>query len=388
MIRRTAVLLAAVVALVAGASASHAEDHASLGIFAETSMVVMPMMAGMADMLKNLPKGIELPDNVKAMMGGGEAIKKLEIRLTSPGEAPEDAFAWIAPPAGLKAGKRLDLQIARPEPPDEEEEDVPDVPMGMPNIEDMTIKIYWGSSPTVLPGQPRVIRIGDLPEVDMAQFREQMEAAMARAGQFYRPDWTEAFWPTEKQPGELKPESSLVGEFALTTNYTGNVSITAPEDVDFLAPFTLSSPSTEGTPDLAEPLELAWEQIEHCLGIHASAVGFEGRNTLVMWVCSETLPEGYTGMDMNYLEMAQVRQYVAEGLMLEGDATEATIPAGIFEDCAMPMLSMVGYGPGVAVADVNPLPRIQTKTTLTMQLGDMMKGAMGMMGGPPGGDEE
>jgi hypothetical protein len=389
MVRRLVVV--ALVALGLSVTAGYAEDdQAYFAMFAETSLTVMPGMAGMADMLKNLPAGIELPAETMAMLKGGEPTRKLDIRLWSPGIAPKDAFAWVAPPEGLKAGKRLDLEIYRPKPDEAAGDDVT-LPPGMPKFEEMTIKIYWGSSPTVKPGQPKIIKIGELTDEQRAAAETKMREAAAQGGYFYKPDWTTAHWPTEKQPGKIDPEASLLGEFALTTNYTGNVSITAPEGVDFLEAFTLSSPTTEESPDLAEALPIEWEAIPHALGLHAGITGFEGRNTIVMWTSSEVLPDDGMMPDMDYLEMAQVRDYVAEGFMMAGDATEATVPEGIFEKCAMPMLMMVGYGPGASLPEGQPLPRIQTKTTLMMQLGDMMKGAAGMMGGfgsPDGGEEE
>lgn len=363
------------------------EDQAYLALFAETSMTVMPMMAGMADMLENLPAGIPLPPEVKAMLEGGKPERKLTVRLWSPGLAPKNATAWIAPPEGLRQGKRLDLSIYRPTPDEAEGAGEVALPPGMPKFEEMTIKIYWGSSPTVRPGQPKVIRIKDMPLELSADMRAKMQRAMEEGGSyFYKPDWTTAYWPNDKKPVTIAEDASLVGSYALTTSYTGNVTIEAPEEVDFLAPFELTSPEGEEGPNLEEALALVWEQIPHALGIHASIVGFEGRNTIVMWSSAETMDEGNPTPDMEYLEMAQVRAYVEQGLMMPGETTEVTVPEGIFAQCMMPMLTMTGYGPGASLPEGQPLPRIQTKTTLTMQLGKMT-GMAGMGGfGDMGGD--
>jgi len=362
-----------------------AEGQAYLGIFAETSVSIMP---GMAAMLKNLPPGMDvskLPPEVAAMLKGG-AQRKLDVRLWSPGIAAQDATAWVAPPVGLKLGNRLDLQLYRPTA--EEGEGGPGImPPGAPKFEDMTIKIYWGSSPTVRPGQPKIIKIGDLTGDQKAEMEAQAKATMARAGNwFYKPDWTTAHWPHEKQPGVIKDDASLVGDYALTTNYTGNIKIAAPENVDFLAPFELSSPDPTETPDLTKPLELTWKQIPNALGLHAGITGMEGTTTIIIWTSSEVLPEGMTMPSFDYLEMAEVRKYVDQQVMMTGDATSSTVPEAIFANCPMAMLSMVGYGPGASLPEGQPLPRIQTKTTLTMMLGDMMKGMGGMMGGMGGGD--
>ena len=50
----------------------------------------------------------------------------------------------------------------------------------------------------------------------------------------------------------------------------------------------------------------------------------------------------------------------------------------------MPSMTMVGYGPGTALEKGQPLPRVQSKTTLMVNLGGaMMKGRGGRPG--PGG---
>ena len=67
-------------------------------------------MAGMPPMdLSGLPPGIKLPP--QAMMFSGKANRLLNIRLWSPTIAPANATASVAPPAGLKQGAKLDLEL-------------------------------------------------------------------------------------------------------------------------------------------------------------------------------------------------------------------------------------------------------------------------------------
>jgi len=49
-----------------------------------------------------------------------------------------------------------------------------------------------------------------------------------RTSYFYKPDWTTGYWRPNGQPGRIAPTASLVGHYALTTSYTGNVEIDAP----------------------------------------------------------------------------------------------------------------------------------------------------------------
>jgi hypothetical protein len=50
----------------------------------------------------------------------------------------------------------------------------------------------------------------------------------------------------------------------------------------------------------------------------------------------------------------------------------------------MAMLTMVGYGPGAALGAGQPLPRIQTKTSLMATLGGKAMSGMGNLGADPG----
>ena len=45
------------------------------------------------------------------------------------------------------------------------------------------------------------------------------------------------------------------------------------------------------------------------------------------------------------------------------------LPAGIFKDCDAVNFMMIGYGTGTALTEGQPLPRVQTKTTISIMLG-------------------
>jgi len=347
-------LLAATTALAVG-------DQAYLGIFAETKVMRIPGMPTMPA----LPSGVDLSKipgmrNMPAMPGAPQRL--LDVRLWSPSIAPPDAFAYIAPAAGLKQGNRLDLGLYRPQA--EKVEGGAFNPDAMP---DFTVKIYWGSSPTVKPGQPKVIHWGALTPEQKETMKKQ--ASKARGSYFYK---------TDRQPGKIADDASLVGNYALTTNYTGNVSVEAPANVEFMAPIEMSSPDLGKPVSLDEPIGFVWQQIPNALGLHAMINGMEGKNTLVIWNSSEVYTDEMMGVDWGYLEMARVRSLVKATVMMKGDGTSVTVPAGIFKNCEMAMFTMVGYGPGAALDKGQPLPRIQTKTTLSIMLGG--KGMSGMGG--------
>ena len=366
-------LLIVIMLLAAATSAYAAENQAFLAILAETSSQKMPGMPKI-----ELPPGMDISKipGMEAMMGGAQ--RKLEVRLWSPGIAAKDAFATLAPPPGLKQGDKLDLELYRPK-----AEEGTDITLGdgkkfdPDQIKGFTIKIYWGCSDTVRPGQPKIIKWEGLTPEQKETMKKQ--AAKMRAGAssyFYKPDWTTGYWPTQNQPGKIAKEASLVGSYALTTNYTGSVAIDAPSNVDFLAPIDHHPPGARQSPALDQAIPLEWKQIPNCLGLHISVVGMEGRNTIVMWSSSEVqMDAGAT--DWDYMQMAEVREFVKQKVMMPGDATNCTVPAGIFKDADMAFMRMIGYGPGAALDKAQPLPRIQTKTTFSMMLGGKKMPSMG-----------
>jgi hypothetical protein len=184
---------------------------------------------------------------------------------------------------------------------------------------------------------------------------------------------------TGKQPGQIGEQALLPGHYALTTTYTGSVALDDPQGVDFLAPIALTSPDLSQRQALDGAISLAWKLVPNLLGQHAMVMGMEGKNTLLLWTSAETTQGEATIGDWGYLEMARVRELVAQGVFMKPDRTSAIVPAGIFKNADMATLMMIGYGPGTALDQGQPLPRLQTKTTLMVMLGG--KGMPNMGGG-------
>ncbi|HLK16747.1 MAG TPA: hypothetical protein VKT78_18210 [Fimbriimonadaceae bacterium] len=351
-----------------GAGARTADDTSYLGIFAETTLM---RIAGVKPKpMPKLPPGIKLPESVRAMMSM-EPTRKLTIRLFTPSIAPDNATATVQPPPGLKLGDKLDLDLFRPQPPTPPKEgDTSKPTTGGDKLQDFTIKIYWGSSDTVQPGQPKVISLSSLgieQKMEMMARMRQMSPS-SPTSYYYKENWTTGYWPSKNQPGEIQKDASLTGTFNLTTSYAGNVSIDAPEGVDFMPAFELSSPDLGTRPSMDGALPFQWAAMPTAIGIYASAVGMEGQNTIIIWTSSDSFSEQSMG-NSGFLSGTEVRARVASHHFMPGDATSFTIPAGIFKDAGFAMISMVGYGPGNARDGVNPLPRIQTKTSLQVMMG-------------------
>ncbi len=337
------------------------EDQAYFAILAETKV---GRMAGAPLMdLSRMPKGFKLPK--EAMMFAGVPTRVLNIRLWSPTIAPKDATAVVAPPAGLGQGAKLNLDLYRAQDTDTGGKIKDFDPDSNPEF---TIKIYWGSSETVREGQPRVVSWGGLDEDQKAAMREQAREARATNSYFYKAGWTTGFWPTSKQPGQIDKEASLVGKYSLTTNYTGNVEIDAPNNVTFLDPIDITSPNLERKIDLKKFIAFTWKPIPNALGLYSSIFGMEGKSTMILWSSSEVFEPGLMG-NMGFLQMAEVRNYVSRTVFMPGDRANVTVPIGIFQNADFAMMQMSGYGPGAALETAQPLPRIQTKTSLQLMLG-------------------
>jgi hypothetical protein len=372
--RQTPLIRAALAAVLAASTAAvradkTPDDQAFLGIFAETSAM---KMAGMpAPKLPpgfKLPEGVKLPPQVAAALKGGQAQRKLTVRLWSPGIAPDGATASLGIPDGLKLGPKLDLDLYRPKPGEAGGADV-SAP-GAPSFEELTIKRYWGSSATVKPGQPEVVEFKGLSPEQKATMKSQASRARQNAAgsYFYKPDWTTAYWPSQNQPGEITDDAALTGHYALTTSYTGNVEMDVPTNVNFLAPIEMSSPNLEEQIKFPDAITFSWKAIPNALGYHANIIGMQqDKKVIIMWSSSEAKPE--MGMMMDYLQMAEVRDLVSRDIVMKGDRVEVTVPAGIFNDCDFVMFQMIGWGPGAAIDKGQPLPRMQTKTTLQIMLG-------------------
>lgn len=339
------------------------DDQAFFAILVETKV---GRLAGMPPIdLSQLPPGMKLPK--EAMMFSGRAVRLVNMRLWSPSIAPSDAKASVEPPAGLKQGSRLDLDLYRPEGRAGTEKVQGFDPDSDP--EKFTIKIYWGSSTTVREGQPKVITWNGLtPEQKAAMKDRAREARADAASYFYKEGWTTGYWPTSRQSGDIAKDASLVGTYKLTTNYTGNVEIEAPSQVEFLDPIMISAPNLDKKIDLKKAIQLEWAKIPNALGLSASIIAMEGKNTLIIWTASEVYTDGAMG-DNGFLQMAEVRERVAQKVFMEGSRTNVDVPAGIFQNADFAMMNMAGYGPGSALEKAQPLPRIQTKTTLMLMLG-------------------
>lgn len=346
-----------------------ADDQATLRIFADAQVM---RIAGMPEMpaLPNLPVNIPGLSSIPGLSGA--PLRMLSVRLFAPIIAPDNATASLAIPTALKLGPKLDLALYRPtaEEPQEGEINPEQVP-------DFTVLRYWGSSLTVKEGQPETINWGALTPEQEALLREQMQKAAKKSSYFYGEDWTTGYWPSGKATGNVDAKASLVGKYALTTTFIGNVALEVPKGVDFLSGIKLTSPDLTGFPPLDQAMTFTWEPVKGVFGYHAIITGMKGEKTMITWSSSEVKEDTMGTWD--YLDADRVADLVKQKVVMAPDRTDFSVPAAIFKDCDAVFLMMIGYGPGVAPGQGQPLPTLQTRTTLMAMLGG--KEAEKQMGG-------
>lgn len=355
--RRT-LLLGACGSLVATAArAQEKRDQSYLALWATTQNMSLPGLPG-------LPKGLKLEDlppeaaAAFAALTGGR--RELEVRLWSPGAAPAGATANLDIPAGLSLGPTLPLEINRPEVRKAQAEKI-EIPKEYRITDDFEIRQYWGCSETVLPGQPRIWRLGDLPVAEREAWKRLSSGGL---GMLEKPDWTEAVWPNSKSgvgrnPAMVKP-GSLKGEHKLRTSYLGDAAFRVTDPVDFLDPVVFTSPEP-GKADLKRSIRLSWKPIPNALGYHVMAVCPKGRKLLIMWSAGKNA-EGLNG-GQQFPQMSEVKELVARGVYLAPDVNACNIPAGIFEGATNAMVTLTAYGPGQAFENPNsPSIRVQTRS--------------------------
>lgn len=347
-------------ALATAVRAQENRDRAYLALWATTQNMSLGLPA--------LPPGLkleDLPPEAAAALGAFAGPKKeLEVRLWSPGTAPAAATATLDVPGGLNLGNTLPLELMRPEARKAEAAKV-QIPEEYRITDDFEIRQYWGCSETVLPGQPKVWKLGDLSVAD----REAWKRYQSQGG-IEKPDWTEGVWPNAKsQRGRnpLQKPGSLKGDHKLRTSFLGDVPFQVSGPVDFLDPVVFETPKP-GKADLKQHIPLKWKPIANVLGYHLTAVAPKGRKLLIMWAGGKN-GQGVAG-GLQFPQMAEVREFVEKGIYLPPTATACNIPAGIFEGCPQVMIQMTAYGPGQAFEAPNsPSVRVQTRSLGMLTLG-------------------
>jgi len=303
--------------------------------------------------------------------------REMTMNLTSDKKVDKSSKAQCAIPEGLKLGPKVDLVIPLPEKIKPGRDYEPEPAEQGREPEKMVIKIYWLCGESVPKGQPRVIdtdKIADtmknMPKLKPGRF----------GGTFSAPgfggDGSHAYWPEGENP--IRPDSHAPGGYALTTNYCGGTDLVLTAAQDFLAPIEMTSPGKDV--DLAKTVQLAWKPVPNALGYLLSAFGSK-KNEMIIWTSSSD-PD-YQGLRSEAVLPSQVKTLIDNGVLLPAEKTDCRIPAGIFEGCKSPMLTVTAIGTESVQKKDGIETHVTVRSTAMMTLG---KG--GMMGEDMGEDVE
>jgi hypothetical protein len=253
-------------------------------------------------------------------------------------------------PAGLRLGEKLPLLPVIPDKVVERKEGPagPDSPEGPADYETPKGRIlfYWGCSPTVRAGQPRI--------VDLSKMTADAAAAFGSAfsGRF-APDRgakvTVGYdvFPNERDQRSIPRDASLVGEHQI-------VGEAVPPSFRFnLGPAHDVMPAIElqskGT--LADSVSLSWTPVTNAKAYFLHAMGAQG-DDMIFWSSSEVPDSGFGLFD--FLSNATIDKWTKETVLLGANVSQCAVPKGIMAaqgassrrggDDSGAMLRMIAYG--------------------------------------------
>jgi hypothetical protein len=267
-------------------------------------------------------------------------------------------------PEGLKLGAALKLDLYRP---GREESAAGGGSVGGVLLDsEFTIHRYWGSSPVVLEEQPEVVQLKTLRADQKAAVRSAITQARQSTPLFCKPDWTTAFWSPGPGKEFLAREAALPGTYSLRSNYVGAADLAVPGEISFLEPIEFSMPDLRRPVGLNSAIAFEWRAIPNVLAYHAQVIGVKGRKTLVLWSSSESEPE--LSIDFENLGPGEVRELLGKRVLMAPNRTHFVVPSGIFKDCELVVLRMIGYGPVAEQEGSLVAPRLETCTVVNVVL--------------------
>lgn len=328
-------------------------------VFVITVLTSRMFMPGTPDMPK-IP-GMDIP-------GFNAPTRTLSMNLTSDKKADAQSKAEVMIPEGLRLGPKVKLTIDLP---GESEQGLPDE-IGdekQEEMSDFTMKLYWKSSQTVLPGQPRVITSADINSAitaapnAMKKFKMAVESAE---------DGSYAYWPGHDFK-QLDKKAGTPGGYTLTTNYCGGTTFSMEQSQNFLDPISLAG--LDKGVDLNKFIKVQWKPVTNAAAYLVTAFG-SSEKEMITWT-SSTDPDITGNIYSGAISKAEMKKYLDSGILLPPTATTCYIPVGIFKNTQSPMLMITAYGNDT----------IQRKDGIETQI-VVRSNATAMLSGPIGEDQD
>ena len=241
--------------------------------------------------------------------------------------------------------------------------------------EPQKIKMYWGCTPIVPSGQPKVF---DTAKMSSAQAMKMMSGrTITRLDQpSERPGWVYAEWPNAESSFDVPDNASLAGQQLVHGNYIPHLTFQLGPNYDFMAPVEFE-PVTSG---LDEAITLTWKSIPSAEGYFIMAVGNSDKTKeTVIWTSSMVYEPGFGLLD--YIPTSRVKRLIKESVVMGPDKTSCTIPKGVFAGMDAAFVQFIAYGSDYYAAyppaSKTPDWRVmgQYKSTGTLMLGQQAQAA-------------
>jgi len=247
-------------------------------------------------------------------------------------------------PAGLKLGEKLPLLPVIPDRVTEEKggQESPadyEKPKGR-------ILFYWGCSPTVRSGQPRVLDLSKLSADSAAAFGSAFSGRFAPdRGAKVRAGYD--VFPNERDQRSVPRDGSLIGEHQVQGD-------SVPDSFLFnLGPAHDIMPAIElqSQGGLSDSVALSWAPVTNAKAYFLHAMGAQG-DDMIFWSSSEVPDTGFGLFD--YLSNSTIDKWTNEKVLLGAGVTQCAVPKGIMAggggssrrggDNSGAMLRMIAYG--------------------------------------------
>lgn len=321
----------------------------STGSMAGMPEIDIPGMGGLMGGLMGAMGGGNAKTTGKEYYGAARSFHMMPPRILDialwNGLKPGVEAAQVIPP-GMKLGDKLPLLPILPEKvatvtsdprPEKEYEGTYEKPKGR-------LLFYWGCSPAVRPGQPRII--------DLSKLSAESAQAFGNAfGGKYAPDRgakvREGYdvYPNERDQRTLPRGASLVGEHRITGDgvpESFRFNLAAAHDV-------MPAIELQSKGSLKDSVALSWAPVTNARAYFLNAMGAQG-DDMVFWSSSE-VPD--TGMGLfDYLSNATIEKWTQEKVLLAASVTQCDVPKGIYSGSGErqgregggAMLRMIAYG--------------------------------------------
>jgi hypothetical protein len=255
-------------------------------------------------------------------------------------------------PQGLRLGASLPLLPPPPPSPttrtpfDERDPTPPEMPDQRVK---MTIKAYWGCSPTVREGQPRIQTFEMGGPQGMAMYGSTVQGRYER-DRGATSNNKSSIWPNRTSSNAIQNGASLVGDHKITgAGLPDSLGFALTQSQDFMPDLGLRAAGNK-----SGVLTLNWTNLPTANAYFAAASGmiFQGGNdgggedvtemTMITWSASDK-PESGMGL-INYISNANQERYLADKVILPAGTTSCQIPSGIFAGTMMVNFNAIAYG--------------------------------------------